>query len=65
MERFCMRIIEHEVDKSEEWEKPVLDVVAAGMDVAAAGMDIVGGGKIFSSINFCSKERLRCEITSN
>ena len=55
MERLCMRIIEHEVDESEEWEKPVLDVVAVGMDVAAAGMDVVGGGKIFSSMNFCSK----------
>ena len=50
-----MRIIEHEVDKSEEWEKPVLDVVAVGMNVAVAGMDVVGGGKIFSSMNFCSK----------
>ena len=60
MERFFMRIIEHEVDKSEEWKKPILDVASAGMDIAAAGMDVVGGGKIFSSINFCSKERLWC-----
>ena len=62
-----MRIIEHEVDKSEEWEKPVVDVVTAGMDVAAAGMGVVGGGKIFSSINFYSKRAVTvCEmLTSN
>ena len=45
MERFCMRIIEHEVDKSEDWEKPVLDVGTAGLD-DLTGMDITGGGEI-------------------
>ena len=47
-------------------KKPVLviaaarDVVTAVMDVVAAVIDVAGGGEIFDSINFCSKERSKC-----
>ena len=45
MERLGVPIIEHEVDKSEHWEKPVLDVQTAGLD-DLTGMGITGGSEI-------------------